>query len=279
MSPSRIGGPYDFGSTVILNNIHYFEYNFGFLRLGICGEVIITRPQNAFQISDFFPVFSWHNANIKPNNLSLIFDVSAVPFQGFEVYGQYGFDDINASIAGGEDSPIPTIDAGLLGASWWSPRNRFLGTVTAEIGFTHYLWGSFLVDVPLARAIYRMDRDGPDSWMPLTSPFGPGCAWALLTAKLDTPWNVSAAASFQLLSRNSAASLTGPYKEDDAIAGATREVTFKGSLEIVYQPWPWLRLSCKPALQVANGQIWGELTLGARSTVGISSALDHSQRE
>jgi hypothetical protein len=51
---------YDYGDTIILYNIHYFEWSFGRVRAGIGAHYIVSRPYNAFQLGDFFPVFSWH---------------------------------------------------------------------------------------------------------------------------------------------------------------------------------------------------------------------------
>ena len=60
--------------------------------------VVLAREGNFFVLSDFFPVFSWHDADIKPNNMSLIFDLDAVLFPGFRVMGQFGFDDISQGL-------------------------------------------------------------------------------------------------------------------------------------------------------------------------------------
>ena len=188
-----VASPYGFSDTVILHNIHYFEYDFGFLRAGIGAQVIIIRPANAFQIADFFPVFSWHNADIVPNNLTLTIDVSAVPVPGLEVYAQFGFDDINASFVS-VDGTIPTITAGLIGAAWRQRWPHSSLDAVLEAGYTHYLWGSFDDSAYLARAIYRVHVDGTNEWIPLNSPFGPGTIWVLARASLATPWNLDVVA-------------------------------------------------------------------------------------
>lgn len=254
--------PYDFGGTVILHNIHYFEYDFDFLRVGVGGQVIITRPGNAFQISDFFPVFSWHNASIKPNNLTLTVDISAVPFPGFEIYLQYGFDDINASIFGA-DSGIPNIDAGLVGVTWTDRWPRSSLDAVLEAGFTHYLWGSFDDGVPLARAIDRILLDGMGQWIPLNSPYGPGTAWLLARATFVAPWAMDIAASFELLSRNPLASLLGAYEANDVVESAHRELSLRAGVEVSYSPWKWLRVSIEPQFCCRDGKSWLELTIGA----------------
>lgn len=259
---------YTFGKTVILYNTHYFEWDFRFLRAGIGSSVVITRPDNAFQISDFFPVFSWHNANIKPNNLSLFFDITAVPTRGLELYGQFGFDDINANLFGSNDSGIPTIGAGLFGAEWFGGWDRFPLRAAAEIGYTHYLWGSYNESIPLARAIYRMDLDENNHWLPLTSPFGPGAAWIIAELGLETPWKLSSTFSFQLVSRNTSASLTGPYEANPAIRDAPRALSLRTSLRARYEPFPWLKATVEPALLVDGGDVWMELDLGIAARIG-----------
>jgi hypothetical protein len=51
----------------------------------VSGLCVFAREDNAFVASDFFPVFSWHAGDVKPNNLSLIFDLEAVLFpQGLD---------------------------------------------------------------------------------------------------------------------------------------------------------------------------------------------------
>ncbi|MCX7030737.1 MAG: hypothetical protein NTU62_11555 [Spirochaetes bacterium] len=254
--------PYASDETVILHNVHYFEYDFGFIRAGIGAQVIIIRPANAFQIADFFPVFSWHNADIVPNNLTLTMDVSAVPYPGLELYAQYGFDDINASFVS-VDGTIPTITAGLIGASWRSRWPRSSLEAVLEAGFTHYLWGSFDDGAYLARAIYRLHVDGINEWIPLNSPFGPGTIWVLARASLTTPWNLDVVAKAQFLARNPSANLTGTYDGSEAIANAALEPSLQAGVEVAYSPWKWLRVTLEPVLHCTSAKTWMELTIGA----------------
>jgi hypothetical protein len=263
------GSPYGFGRTVILHNIHYFEYDLGFLRLGIGGQVIITREDNAFQASDFFPVFSWHNANIIPNNLTLTLDASLVPFPGFEAYAQFGFDDINTNGIGSGDAGIPTIHAGLAGLSWRTLHDGYSLEVGAEAGYTHYLWGSYEDDIPLARAIYRMNLDDTNQWLPLNSPFGPGTAWVLLEARAATPWMLDLRYSARLLFQKPGVDLAvTPYEADPAIEAQPMELTFRTGLAVRFTPWKWITLTLEPELYVESGTVWAELTVGAGSRVG-----------
>jgi hypothetical protein len=269
--------PYSFGETVVLHNIHYFEYDFGFLRAGIGGQVIIIRPQNAFQIADFFPVFSWHNADIVPNNLTLTLDVSAVPVSGLELYAQCGFDDINASLFG-SDSSIPTITAGLAGASWTSRWTHASLDAVIELGATHYLWGSFDNGEYLARAIDRVHVDGGNQWLPLNSPFGPGVVWLLARVAVSTPWDLDLTASMQLLSRNTLASLTDTYESSDTVANAPRELSFLASIEASYTPFRWLRATLEPSLHVEPARTWMELGIGAGTSLEAKGRLPSAKR-
>lgn len=256
--------PYEFGSTVILHNIHYFEYSFDRFRLGIGGQVIITREGNAFQASDFFPVFSWHQADIIPNNLTLTLDASWIPFRGVEFYAQLGFDDINTAGIGSNDATIPTIPAGLFGASWSLFTHGITVDVITEAGWTHYLWGTFEDDCPLSRAIYRMNLDGNDQWLPLNSPYGPGTTWILLDVLFDTPVNLFVQLSARLLWRKVGVDLAiTPYADDPTLQAAPMLFSLHSVLTVAYTPFPWLRLTLEPEMNFEAGDFWLELGIGA----------------
>ncbi|MFW6380538.1 MAG: hypothetical protein ACOC0Y_00670 [Spirochaetota bacterium] len=166
---------YGYELTTILYNIHYFEYAWDAVRLGLGSQVVIARRANTFQLGDFFPVFSWHNARISPNNMSLLVDLTVTPYPGTEVFAQVGFDDINGAVVGIGDSAIPTIDAYIGGVRASLPWPDM--SASAVAGYTHYLWGTFEDDEYLSRAIYRFEADGLERAMPLTSPHGPGALW------------------------------------------------------------------------------------------------------
>ena len=86
------------------------------MRAAVTGMGIFVRPNNAFALADFFPVSSWHAAQNRPFNLSLVFDLEAALFPGFRVMAQFGFDDVNAAdLFGVGDAPIPTIPAAIAG--------------------------------------------------------------------------------------------------------------------------------------------------------------------
>lgn len=169
------GALYGFGRNIILYNIHYFEYAWPRVRVGLGSQVVIARTMNYFYLGDFFPVFSWHNAAVKPNNMSLLADVTFAPIPRVELFAQVGLDDVSGSGLGFADAAIPTIDAYIAGARASAPW--FDASVSMVGGYTHYLWGTFEDPEYLARAIYRVEADGPRPSMPLTSPHGPGALW------------------------------------------------------------------------------------------------------
>ena len=106
---------YDFGTNIILYNIHYYSWDWGPLQTGFGSQVLIARAMNQFQLGDFFPVFSWHQADITPNNMSLVGDVVFQLGRAGEAFLQYGWDDISAETFGFADTVVPTIDAYLGG--------------------------------------------------------------------------------------------------------------------------------------------------------------------
>ncbi len=172
---------YAFGENIIFYNIHYFSYEWERVRAGIGSQVVLARPHNNFQLGDFFPVFSWHNAEVEPFNMSLVADASVSLFPGLEAYLQIGYDDIDAETFGFNDSAVPTIDAYLGGVSY--ALNKEI-SARLQIGYTHYLWGMFDDDEFLARAIYRWYGDAGSESMPLKGPWGPGALWFQIDGEL-----------------------------------------------------------------------------------------------
>lgn len=74
---------------------------------------------NEFHLADFFPVASWHNQNLAPNNLALVGDVTVVSVRRTELYVSGGLDDVNARAFGISDSDVPTVYALALGGSYY----------------------------------------------------------------------------------------------------------------------------------------------------------------
>ena len=226
---------YDWGQNIILNSIHRFEWDFGRLRAAIGARTIIVRQMNEFHLADLFPVFSRHNANIVPNNLSAMIDLSYAAAAGLETYVLFGFDDMDAEMIGYGDDALPTIGAYVAGAVYQQRRRGLRFIADAEIGTTHDLWGNFDDEERLARAIYRMDLvGGPRRAMPLTSPYGPGAIWAQLGGQVETEAGFSAALRLLLLDRNSEVDLyTTPY--DGASRGGERATAFRTEVDLRYQ--------------------------------------------
>ncbi len=214
-----------FRDTLILNSMHRFVLGWEKLRLGFTSSIIVARENNAIQIGDIFPVFSWHNAVLGSNNMNLVFDAGYVPVPGLALYGQAAWDDINASdIIGIPDGSVPTIGAYLFGVSyvpeWMSELNL---SVKMEIGTTHYLWGNYYAydswkGSYLSRAIYRYQTQQGNYWMPLTSPYGPGTWWIEGESSIELPVNIDFILGFTYLRFNSDVNLfTTAYSYDPSL--------------------------------------------------------------
>jgi hypothetical protein len=279
--PNLPGNPL-FGSSIILMAIHRYEYAFDTVRLGIAAMCVYARDGNAFSLGDIFPVFSWHQADIGPNNTILVADATWAPLPGLTVSAQFGLDDVNLSAAGISDGSVPTIPAAIITADYLLhlPQTLSLG-ITCEIGSTHYLWGNFALDSTLntdtlARAIDRYRMDGGNVLLPLTSPYGPGATWAELSAALHgIPW-LDASISARYFSRMTDPANGGEpvnlvntaYAQSSAIGGAPHIDTWSVAAEARLLPVTFLALSIGPAfyLQVDNRTgiraTWMELSLG-----------------
>lgn len=263
--------------SVILSAMHRFSWDFGRLQVGIAGLQLVSRPNNYIHIADFFPVFSWHNADVRQNNMMLLADLAWVPLPGLVLSAVAGVDDVNAEAVGVADrSGIPTIYAWVLGAEYQSPVLEGRSLLSAELGYTHYLWGNYDGSVtmgldpnPLSRAVFRYLRDGGSVLMPLTSPYGPGAAWLSLEAShqlAQSPLSFSLEAT--LLSKNTQATLVGtPYEEDRAVAEADRVLFGSLGLKAGYRKGS-LGLGFTPRLLYQDGSWWAELDLLASWKLG-----------
>jgi len=243
---------YGFDLTTIVYNIHYFEYAWSRVRAGIGAQVVLARRMNSFQLGDFFPVFSWHNSDFAPNNMSLVADVTVTPLPNLEAYFQMGLDDVSGETFGISDALVPTIDAYVGGISYALPALG--GTLAATGGYTHYLWGNYDLDVYLERAIYRLEDDGSGQSMPLTSPYGPGALWVELSAA-GRRRDLAIAGSYLALGRLPGASVySTPYETSPEISAAAREWTHRLELEIDYRFRKTLGATLTPALTVREGE-------------------------
>jgi len=273
--PWDYGDQYAYGKNVIFYNVHYFEYAWDRLRLGIGGQMLISRPMNHFQLGDFFPVFSWHNADIVPNNMCLVFDASYVATPGLEIYTQAGLDDVSAETFGIADSELPTIPAYIAGLRYRRDTDGPSLSALFEGGYTHYLWGSFHEEFLLSRAIYRQNTDAGSESMPLTSPYGPGSLWGLV--ETSAGWDARAGRgpgaarepafelgfSYLIRVENTRANLYDtPYRASERVKSAPRRVLHRLALRPVYRPVPTMGLYAEPALLVDDGALGFEATLG-----------------
>jgi len=261
----------DFETNIIFANLHRFEYDFGRVRAAVTGMGIFVRPNNAFALADFFPVSSWHAAQNRPFNLSLVFDLEAALFPGFRLMAQFGFDDVNAAeLFGGGDAPIPTIPGAIAGFEYQRRLARGTLELYGELGYTHYLWGNFddESNAVLARAIYRLHLDHGTRLMPLTSPYGPGAIWTNLEAGWRWQGGLSTSLFAELLFKNPNVNLVStPYVKDPALnALAEKTGTLKLGLQARFRPWKWLELYSRPVLGIQPGGPSLEVTLGGTAT-------------
>jgi hypothetical protein len=254
--------------TTILDAFHHLTWNFGTFRVGLGENCIVARRNNRILISDVFPLLSWHQASVMPNNMTFYWDFAWDPAPGLSFAVEGGYDDINANIFGIGDSSVPTIDAYVLGGRYRSDEGQGDLDAYFEAGYTHYLWGNFsayqqssITDVdPLARAIYRFRMNSGGALLPLTSPYGPGALWLRLEGGCR-PWAEAGpriGAELLLLSKNEEANLIDtPY--DQSVKDGHR--FFFGSLTL---PVSWTRgafeLSIAPAALVRDGTWWMEST-------------------
>ncbi|MFP4637675.1 MAG: hypothetical protein ACLFM6_04480 [Spirochaetaceae bacterium] len=257
-------GQYAFGKNAILYNVHYFEYALERLRFGIGGQMVVARPMNEFHLGDFFPVFSWHNADLVPHNLAVVVDAAYVAAPGLELYLQAGWDDINADFAGLADSEIPTIPAYLGGLRYTGVLDTVLIEGLLEAGYTHYLWGSFHDEDYLSRAVYRQNTDGDIRSMPLTSPYGPGTVWGTLQGGVEWDSGFGLQLAYRLRAENPEASLyETSYKTSDEVAGTSKRVLHRISARPVFRVTPRMGFYAEPTLVIDDGNVGFEGTFGA----------------
>ena len=259
-------------STTLLA-VHRYEYAFDTVRLGIAGMVVLSRADNSYWFGDIFPVFSWHNANIIPNNMSLVADASWVPLPGLVLNVQAGLDDVNTTGIGVADSGVPTIPAVILSGGYLLPLGADIRLdFHAELGYTHYLWGNF--DDLGARGIYKYLVDGGSAIIPLTSPYGPGATWVELSARVSgIPW-LDASVNARYLSRMTSGSgtvvdlVSTAYQSSSAIENAPHVDTWSIGFKAAALPFGFLRVTLEPTLYVQENYAAGTQTVWAEVSVG-----------
>ena len=253
---------YTFDRNQIYFNTHYFEYRFPAWRLGVGAHTIVSREMNNFNLSDFFPVFSWHNANIIPRNMSMFLDATVPLAPGLELYGQLSFDDIRTTGVGIGDTPTPTIPAATLGSRYSRFGDGLVWAAGIDLGYTHYLWGGYPAEFGLSRAIYRLRTEGNGFALPLTAPYGPGTVFGIADVGLEAG-AVRLSLLYEIVGRKAGASLfTTAQAESDELAAQAYDLAHRVEVETGYHVAGWLSLSARPGLYVADGEAEVYLDLG-----------------
>ncbi|HET7838611.1 MAG TPA: hypothetical protein VFL04_02540, partial [Rectinemataceae bacterium] len=250
--------------TAIYEMFHRISWDFGALRFELAENYIVARPSNRLVVTDLLPLSVWHNANEVPNNDTLYINATWKPSEDLKLAFQGGFDDINGEILGIPDSGN-TIPAAVLGLTWAKDTGAGEFGLYTELGYTHYLWGSFSAhgqigikyDDPLARAIYRLDLDNGAGLIPLTSPYGPGALWFLASGGLELGGSgLRLGTELLVLGKNTEANLIAtPY--DKTIQDAPWELFASLKLPVRYRTGS-IDLTASPDLCLRNRQLWLE---------------------
>lgn len=250
--------------TVIVEALHRFSWDFGAFRMGISGHTMMSRRNNKFVLTDFFPAVSWHQTGVLQTNNSMVLDFRYAFGERLTLLAQAGYDDINASLFGIGDTAAPTIDAYALGARYSGVASFGAYSLYAECGYTQRLWGNYdgtdnmpYDQNPFMRFMGRYLVDGGSILLPLTSPYGPGALWFSSTGEF--PLGVQGlSGGFELL-------LLKRYRETDLVStlfyGADVD---KGSLYFASLSLPiryrlgFLELSATPAALLRDKDFWLE---------------------
>jgi len=261
---------YAFDRNQIFFNTHYFEYRFDLWRVGTGANMVVARTMNNFNLSDFFPVFSWHNAYLLPRNMSAFVDATVAVAPGLELYGQASFDDIRTTSLGIGDEPFPTIPAFTGGSRYSVLAAGAAWDFGADFGYTHYLWGNFPREDGLARAIWRLRRAAPGYALPLTSPFGPGSAFAILSADVFTP-RFEARVLYEIVGRKPGANLfTTEHVESEVLAGASYLPTHRLEIAGRYRATDSIGITVRSGVLGSQGTADFYLDLGIEAIVSAN---------
>jgi hypothetical protein len=269
LSSAVYGFENDATATSVIEAMHRWSVELPKTRIGATAHIMYARRNNSYNLSDFFPFTSWHQAEMLGMNYSLLFDAEWEPFEGFKAMAQGGFDDICARDIGLSDDDTPTIPAYVIGARYANEVGP--GTLSAylETGYTHWLWGNYdgseMVpwDVnPLLRFQYRMLMDSGSALLPLTSPYGPGATWAEARALYElTGTGFTGGLSFLILSKNEEANLIDTvFNNNTTTAGAHCFLYTALTLPLQYR-WRSLAVSAAPAAMCKDGYWWFEATI------------------
>ena len=265
-------GEFAFGVNTIMTALHRFEYNTSWISGGITGYSILSRQKNGYMLGDFFPVFSWHTADVGWHNNAMFGDLTITPFEGWNYFYQTGFDDINASeILGMDDSSIPTIQSSIMGVSYRKKIDNSVLLTKIEMGKTHYLWGNFYggsavgdsKDHYFEKAVYRIFLDDGNRIMPLTSPYGPGAEWYDFSVSLFDLSKFSLILEYLLLIKNTEADLiTTPYDADDDVKEGNVDLINNITFRTEYKSSDSFKLYVEPGLVVFNTELAFEFIFG-----------------
>ncbi|MDR0599450.1 MAG: hypothetical protein LBG84_05135 [Treponema sp.] len=263
----------------ILVAAHRFQWNFGALKAGIGGTVVLVRANNAFHLTDFLPLLVYHNTGVEPKNLNMVLDASWAAFPGFSVSAMLGFDDINARIFGIPDGDVPTIPGAIVQADYSAAREGMVMNFHLEGGGVHYLWGSHSYDEPpftqpearLARAIFRynLNHYGKGAeLLPLTSPYGPGVVWGRFSAGFAfSRRRVKAGLDLLALTKNRDVNLVDTrYSLDDPTRDSERIWYAEARFPLSYT-WEGFEFSLRPGLRFGARETALECSLGLRFTL------------
>jgi hypothetical protein len=225
---------------------------------------------NEFHFGDLFPVFSRHNGNIVPNNMSLVGDLSFAATSRLETYLLFGLDDMDAGAIGYGDDDIPTIGAYAIGAIYRRRLGDLRVTADLELGTAHDLWGNF--DIPgsdhrLSRAIYRLDASGTPRAMPLTSPFGPGVTWVTAGGRVDTAFGLTGGLRLRFLNRNTEVDLYST-EYNGAAADGKRADSFATQIDLRYQIAERTFVTASPSVLFDPDGVDWRLSLGFGTAIG-----------
>lgn len=253
--------------TVIVEALHRFAWDFGRFRAGVSGHTMMSRRNNKFVLTDFFPAVSWHQTGVLQTNNSMVLDFRYDFSDRLHLLAQAGYDDINGSIVGIGDTAAPTIDAYALGLRYSGEADFGAYGLYAECGYTQRLWGNYdgsenmpYDQNPFMRFMARYLVDGGSILLPLTSPYGPGALWFLATGDFALGGTgFSGGFELLLLGKDSGADLVateffGPEGSGDRLFFASLALPVRYRLG-------FLELSLKPALLLREEDFWAEATL------------------
>jgi len=257
--------------TIIVEGMNRLSWDLGRLSLGVTDHAMMARRNNRFYITDFIPVISRHQAAVSQTNNSMVFDLAWEPLDGLRLAAQAGFDDINASFLGVDDTGSPTIDAYVAGLDYGSSTALGPLKIKAEAGYTQWLWGNYdgaeiwpNDQNPFLRFQYRYLSDSGGLLLPLSSPYGPGALWASLSGSLElNGLGLELGLDFLYLSKNDEANLIDTAVLNNTTTAGAHSTQFVSiALPLRWKAGFW-EFSIRPELAVLDGDPWFELWFGS----------------